>query len=232
MGCDYEQPVRQDLLDLIEGDPSIASETDVENLVAALRAAQKIANTWRHTGLNVSGEIDYAIKSHLSGFHRRTPPKPEAQPFDLPLAPESMPEPKLLAIEGHWLVEDAGGCTCDHDPQFGHEPGCGRIPVVDLSTLDGWPGSRPDDPVTEDSEAIQGTIPIPDGPKMLRETLCLAQSAIARATGTGYRDAEHIARLQALIDALDLARPLGPDGKHDDRHTPVCGCDRPEVRKS
>ena len=63
--------------------------------------------------------------------------------------------------------------------------------------------------------------------KMLRETYCVA------ATGIGLlgRDdaAWHVARLQRLIDAIDRLRPIGPDGKHGDRHTPHCGCNREEV---
>lgn len=66
---------------------------------------------------------------------------------------------------------------------------------------------------------------VDDDPKMVRETLCVAQAAVARATGTGDRDDEHIARLQRLIDECDRHRPLGQDGKHGDLHTPTCGCD-------
>jgi hypothetical protein len=54
--------------------------------------------------------------------------------------------------------------------------------------------------------------------KTIREHLCTAQH---------YN--EHGMRLvtvhQALVDLCDVLRPLGPDGKHDDRHTPLCGCD-------
>ncbi len=69
---------------------------------------------------------------------------------------------------------------------------------------------------------------IPDGPKMLRETLCTAQAAITALSavyGHGRRW-EHIGRLQRLIDACDAHRPLGPDGKHGDRHTATCGCEK------
>ena len=62
-----------------------------------------------------------------------------------------------------------------------------------------------------------------DGPKMLRETLCVAASRIPRVADS--RNAEHLARLQRLIDACDVLRPLGPDGKHGDRHTATCGCE-------
>lgn len=63
-----------------------------------------------------------------------------------------------------------------------------------------------------------------DNVKMLRETLCLAQVGITNRMPA--QDAwPHLDRLQRLIDQLDAHRPLGPDGKHGDRHTPTCGCD-------
>lgn len=66
---------------------------------------------------------------------------------------------------------------------------------------------------------------VPDGPKMLRETLCVAQTRIGNSDPDRSRTREHIERLQRLIDECDRHRPLGPDGKHGDRHTPTCGCD-------
>lgn len=63
-----------------------------------------------------------------------------------------------------------------------------------------------------------------DGPKMLRETLCVAQALLGLATPPHRRD-EHIARLQRLVDACDRHRPLGQDGKHGNRHTATCGCE-------
>jgi hypothetical protein len=53
-------------------------------------------------------------------------------------------------------------------------------------------------------------------PKMMREALCAAQSCVNGA----YR-----AELQVLIDQIDRIRPLGSDGKHNDRHTRNCGCE-------
>lgn len=32
--------------------------------------------------------------------------------------------------------------------------------------------------------------------------------------------------MQMLVDRLHEHRPIGPDGKHGDRHTDTCGCDR------
>lgn len=56
--------------------------------------------------------------------------------------------------------------------------------------------------------------------KMVRETLCVAQMLIGLSSDP--RANEHVER---LINDIDRQRPLGPDGKHDDRHTPTCGCE-------
>ncbi|GLY08301.1 hypothetical protein [Actinoplanes sp. NBRC 101535] len=65
---------------------------------------------------------------------------------------------------------------------------------------------------------------VPDGPKMLRETLSVAQACIG-GSDLGQQHKEiHIARLGRLIDECDRHRPLGPDGKHRDLHTGTCGC--------
>lgn len=55
-----------------------------------------------------------------------------------------------------------------------------------------------------------------DSLKMLRETLCSVQ----RTAGALHRD-----RIGRIINEIDRQRPLGPDGKHGNRHTPTCGCD-------
>jgi hypothetical protein len=60
--------------------------------------------------------------------------------------------------------------------------------------------------------------------KMLRETLCLAQSTIGISLDTDTRKS-HTQRLQKLIDECDRHRPLGPDGKHGNLHTLTCGCE-------
>ena len=76
------------------------------------------------------------------------------------------------------------------------------------------------------------TLTVDDTIKMLRETFCVAATAIGMFYGPlgDTRTQEHIDRLQALIADCDRQRPLGPDGKHGDgpRCTPTCGCeDRP-----
>jgi len=62
-----------------------------------------------------------------------------------------------------------------------------------------------------------------DNVKMTRELFCIAQTEIGQS-GRNWSHS-HIRRLQRLIDQLDKHRPLGPDGKHGDRHTPTCGCE-------
>jgi hypothetical protein len=54
-------------------------------------------------------------------------------------------------------------------------------------------------------------------PKMLREYLCSQQHyAPDRLTSN---------EIGHLIAVLDRHRPLGPDGKHGNLHTPTCGCE-------
>lgn len=65
---------------------------------------------------------------------------------------------------------------------------------------------------------------------MVREALCVAQAWLP-AVHDGGEALAAIEVLGRLIEDIDRQRPLGPDGKHDDRHTPTCGCDdRPEIR--
>ena len=73
---------------------------------------------------------------------------------------------------------------------------------------------------------------VPIAPKMLKETLCVVQSglhALERERpnfNAGGSIETHLARVQLLMDEIDRMRPTRPDGKHDSRHTPNCGCDR------
>jgi hypothetical protein len=72
-----------------------------------------------------------------------------------------------------------------------------------------------------------------DNIKSLREALCVAQSAIGQAYGqrqTAYSQSK-IDEIQKVLDQIDILRPLGPDGKHGDRHTEHCGCEDTEYHK-
>lgn len=52
------------------------------------------------------------------------------------------------------------------------------------------------------------TLNVPDSPKMLRETLCVAQTEVGLRTLDPARRDEHLARLQRLIDAAAHAAGL------------------------
>lgn len=72
------------------------------------------------------------------------------------------------------------------------------------------------------------TLIVSTSPKMVREALCVAEHAVNRhVTEINQHGAPEV--LAALIRECDRHRPLGPDGKHGQRHTPTCGCeDMPE----
>lgn len=62
--------------------------------------------------------------------------------------------------------------------------------------------------------------------KMLRETLCRAQNAIAnQAFGNKEQKERDSQRLQVLINEVDHHRPLGINGEHGNLHTETCGCE-------
>jgi hypothetical protein len=64
--------------------------------------------------------------------------------------------------------------------------------------------------------------------KRLREALCVAQSAIGQAYSFNPNSSyvkNKIDTIQKVLDQIDILRPLGPDGKHGDRHTENCGCE-------
>lgn len=73
---------------------------------------------------------------------------------------------------------------------------------------------------------------VSDTPKMIRETLCIAAALIGNSPLDQQRAADDIARIQRLINECDRHRPLGPDGKHGDRHTPTCGCEDQQLTTS
>lgn len=61
-------------------------------------------------------------------------------------------------------------------------------------------------------------------PKTLREALCVAEHAVNRTVEPqNQHGAPRI--LAALIRECDRHRPIGPNGKHGERHTLTCGCE-------
>lgn len=93
---------------------------------------------------------------------------------------------------------------------------------IDCPGNPAWPH---DYDVDEPGRVSSHTYTVTDGPKMLRETLCIAQAAINARPFDEHRKASDLARIGRLIAECDRKRPTGPDGKHDDRHTPECGCE-------
>lgn len=67
-----------------------------------------------------------------------------------------------------------------------------------------------------------------DSPKLLREALCIAQTAINESSVNWHATVNK--RLGRLINELDKHRPLGSDGKHGELHTETCGCE--DVRRA
>jgi hypothetical protein len=95
------------------------------------------------------------------------------------------------------------------------------IHALRWATADPFPAATPD----------RG-LHVPDSPKSVRETLCVAQTAIGEVYATNQRDT-HIDLLGRLIAECDRHRPLGSDGKHGERHTATCGCqDKPHTTGS
>ncbi|EHK86398.1 hypothetical protein [Rhodococcus pyridinivorans] len=64
-----------------------------------------------------------------------------------------------------------------------------------------------------------------DSLKVVREALCVAQTAIGIFWTQPNIRPRHIETLQNLIDDIDRQRPIGTDGKHGNLHTPTCGCE-------
>src|SRR5690606_33392747 len=49
------------------------------------------------------------------------------------------PLKNLLILQNGLLVEQVNECTCYGGGPYGHEPGCGVEPVLDLTQIEGWP---------------------------------------------------------------------------------------------
>ena len=75
------------------------------------------------------------------------------------------------------------------------------------------------------------TYAVPVSPKSLLETLCVAEFALQELgrQRPGYNaggDIEtHLEKVRELMAECQRKRPTGPGGKHDNLHTPECGCD-------
>ncbi len=69
-------------------------------------------------------------------------------------------------------------------------------------------------------------------PKMLKETLSVVEHAMQKLArdrpgyNAGGDISTHLSRIGLLLDEYNKMRPTGRDGRHGDRHTSVCGCNR------
>jgi hypothetical protein len=81
--------------------------------------------------------------------------------------------------------------------------------------------------VADRSGPLMADLRVPDEDlKMLRENLCRAQHLIGAIGSDKDRGVlKAMERIGHLINEIDRHRPLGPDCKHKDRHTPTCGCE-------
>jgi len=88
---------------------------------------------------------------------------------------------------------------------------------VEHSTSD-QPTGPTDEPAMLNLDALGGV-------KAVREAMCVAQVDIGRSGRSMAEAGRGMTLIAKIIDACDVHRPLGPDGKHGTgRCTPTCGC--------
>jgi hypothetical protein len=73
--------------------------------------------------------------------------------------------------------------------------------------------------------ALPAALVLADSVKSVRETLCVAQAAVAKSRRPDPGVPGHVQRLGRLIAECDRHRPLGTNGKHGSLHTATCGCE-------
>lgn len=126
-------------------------------------------------------------------------------------------------IDGHWLVEDVKEHTCGAGDEYGHEPGCGTIPLVDLRGLPGWDTLVSDvltdtSPVKPDA-AVAARVTkrltdawgwLPNEPEAMRLGANFARSAYLLVAGTRTTPDR---LLDALIDGPVVAAPTVKPGR-------------------
>ena len=127
---------------------------------------------------------------------------------------------------GRWFVveEGPGGFTVTHDDlndySYYYRPDCPDLDTLKPGQIDYHARA------TVHDFLIWHAATYPPAPaclyigdvKMTREALCVAQHE------PGLSESQRV-RLGRLIDECDRHRPVGPNGKHGNRHTPTCGCD-------
>lgn len=77
-------------------------------------------------------------------------------------APQEHDEnPADLSIMNGWLVESVGKHTCGAGMDgYGHEPGCGYVPVLNLAELDGYPAQVDEAKLAEAMDAHSPSLDI------------------------------------------------------------------------
>ena len=76
------------------------------------------------------------------------------------------------------------------------------------------------------------TYALPLTPKTLRETMCVVESGLRALErerpdfNAGGSIETHLEKVSLIIEECDRKRPTGNDGKHGNRHTDECGCER------
>ena len=125
----------------------------------------------------------------------------------------SDPDPRT-DLAGYLGLADERAAWC-------HKAPVGTVAAAVGARLIEQDQARADEP--DDGQHAMLDIDALGGPKMLRETMCVAQGAVLRE---GHAGAQlHADRISSIIDVCDQHRPLGPDGKHGTRRcTPTCGC--------
>jgi len=123
------------------------------------------------------------------------------------------PDPRT-DLAGYLGLTDERAARC-------HKAPVGTVAAAVGARLIEQDQARADEP--DDGQHAMLDIDALGGPKMLRETMCVAQGAVLRE---GHAGAQlHADRIASIIDVCDQHRPLGPDGKHGTRQcTLTCGC--------
>lgn len=151
---DVEQVVRRILTArLVPEDPLPSEATAPPPLAVAL---DKDGDAWQRHGARWIYIGDASRACGWNELQDRYGPLRRLVPEDDEDTPA---EPGRLRIEDGWLVREANHHTCGTGPDgyYGaHEPGCGLVPEVHLSTLPGWPSTEDDeDTVRVPREAIE-----------------------------------------------------------------------------
>ena len=115
--------------------PPPSTVTSVEALAAKIRADMGRDECGLHDVLSES-DLPKLSRVMLNGGTRFAERLVEHPPV---AASEPHPPADRLSIVNGYLVECANECTCYGGGPYGHEPGCGYEPLVNLAELSGWP---------------------------------------------------------------------------------------------